>query len=173
MNDREKWDARYRDAVVGEAAAVLRENLNLLPTKGKALDLAAGLGANARLLAEHGLETHAWDVSPVAMSKISPPIISEARDVIANPPEPESFDVIVVSRFLDRDLCPAIEKALRPGGVLFYQTFTVDLIGGPRNRDFLLEREELPRLFSGLEKLVYREGDGEAFFVGRSPRPSE
>ncbi len=35
---------------------------------------------------------------------------------------PESFDVIVVSHLLDRTLAPALVAALRPGGLLYYQT---------------------------------------------------
>jgi tellurite methyltransferase len=37
-----------------------------------------------------------------------------------------AFDVIVVSRFLDRTLSDAIIDALKPDGLLFYQTFTRD-----------------------------------------------
>lgn len=33
------------------------------------------------------------------------------------------FDVIVVSRFLDRTLGDAIIEVLKPDGLLFYQTF--------------------------------------------------
>ncbi len=172
MDERERWDRRYREAgnTPPQAAAVLREHLDVLPRQGKALDLAAGLGGNALLLAEQGLDTYAWDISPVAMERlktIEPKIHCEARDVTDQPPTPGSFDVIVISRFLDRDLCPAIERALRPGGVLFYQTFTVDSQGGPRNPAFLLQNGELPALFPELGKVVYREMDGEAFFVGR------
>jgi 2-polyprenyl-3-methyl-5-hydroxy-6-metoxy-1,4-benzoquinol methylase len=37
--------------------------------------------------------------------------------------ENNGFDVIVISRFLDRTLCNAIMAALKPEGLLFYQTF--------------------------------------------------
>jgi len=61
--DTDKWNARYRmaDTTVADPAVVLSENLHLLPARGCALDLACGAGANALLLARHGLETHAWD----------------------------------------------------------------------------------------------------------------
>jgi hypothetical protein len=49
---------------------VLVEFQHLLPDHGVALDLAAGLGGNALLLAWYGLATHAWDISPVAMERL-------------------------------------------------------------------------------------------------------
>ena len=84
----------------------------------------------------------------------------QARDVIAHPPPPQSFDLIVVSRFLERSLCPSIIDALRPNGLLFYQTFIRDKTDcnlGPSNPHFLLDTNELLRLFQGLTVRVYRE----------------
>jgi SAM-dependent methyltransferase len=81
------------------------------------------------------------------------------RDVVREPPAVCSFDVIVVSRFLERSLAPAIVKALRPDGLLFYQTFIRDAVGqgGPRKPDFRLGTNELLQLFASLTVLVYRE----------------
>ncbi|MCW8918585.1 MAG: methyltransferase domain-containing protein [Gammaproteobacteria bacterium] len=174
---RAKWDARYRSSHSSAEgiAAVLIDNTPLLPTEGKALDLASGLGANALYLAGQGLEVHAWDISPVAIDRLNRraqqqglTLHTQVRDCLARPPEPGSFDVIVVSRFLERELCPAITVALKPGGLLFYQTYTRAKQGGsgPGNPHFLLEAGELPRLFSELEVAFYREGE-EALFVGR------
>lgn len=165
---RESWDQRYRDAItVQPPALVLSAHLHLLPPVGQALDLACGLGANALLLARRGLSTWAWDISPVAIARLEEAagreglvVHSEVRDVMARPPEPERFEVIVVSRFLERSLAPALQAALRPGGLLFYQTFTklrVTTDRGPRNPDFLLDDNELLHLFGSLKVRVYRE----------------
>jgi len=171
-----KWDARYREAGTAEATRVLAENRHLLPAAGEALDLACGLGGNALLLARHGLRTTAWDLSPVAIDHLRReaaglPLRAEVRDVVAVPPAPGSFDVIVVSRFLERDLCPALMAALRPGGLLFYQTFTRDKAGpgGPTNLDFLLAENELLRLFADLRLRVYRE-EGSIGDIGQGLR---
>lgn len=174
---REKWDARYRDSHSSAAsiAEVLTNNAHLLLTEGRALDLATGLGGNALYLAEHGFEVHAWDISPVAIDKLnsraqqqSLTLHTQVRDCVAQPPEPDSFDLIIVSRFLERTLCPAIAAALRPGGLLFYQTYTREKQGGegPNNPHFLLATGELLKLFSELEVVTYQEGD-EAQFVGQ------
>lgn len=165
---RDKWDKKYREAEdeQGVAVEVLQENLHLLPRQGKALELACGLGANAFLLSAHGLETHAWDLSSVAIERLKMiaqgrglKIHGEARDVLQHPPLPDSFDVIVVSYFLDRELMPHIHRALRPRGLLFYQTFTRARVSdaGPQNPDFRLADNELLHLFSTLHVVAYRE----------------
>lgn len=163
-----RWNARYlgRDPGEGRPAEVLAWHSHLLPRQGRALDVAAGLAANAICLAGHGLDTEAWDVSDVAVATVNRfarerflPLTARTRDVQSRPPEPASFDVIVVSRFLHRPFCEALSAALRPGGLLFYQTFTRLKVNerGPSNPEFLLEPGELLRLFASLEPLVYRD----------------
>lgn len=187
MNLREKWNDRYR-AATGElqASLVLQENQHLLPQTGRALDLACGLGGNSILLAEQGLNVDAWDIADVAIAALQElasrrqlPIQAAVRDIESNPPHPDTYDVIVVSYYLNRDLVPALIQALKPGGLIYYQTFTRQRISGrgPRREEFRLDDQELLHLFSGLQVLFYREegcvGDvqkgfrDEAMFIGR------
>ena len=165
---REKWDSRYRTALESEitAAQVLRENRHLLPVKGVVLDLACGRGGNALLLARAGFQVEAWDLSPVAIDSLQEmakreklAINAQVRDVLLEPPAPDSFDIIVVSYFLERSLAPQLCAALKPGGLLFYQTFIRDKVstGGPSNPDYLLAENELLNLFNDLTLRVYRE----------------
>ncbi len=165
--NREKWDRIYRHGA-GEAtvAEVLSENRFLLPKSGSALDLACGLGGNALLLAELGLQVQAWDISPLAVQALRQravrqglPVIAREVDVRPETIPKKAFDVIVVARFLDRTLCDAIIAALKNGGLLFYQTFTVDKLTpqGPNNPAYLLRRNELLRLFAPLTVVYYRE----------------
>lgn len=166
--ERDKWDRRYRqsDGRSAQPARVLSENLHLLSAAGRALDLACGLAGNAFQLAECGLEVWAWDFSPVAIERVRQEALArgltvkaEVRDVVQRPPEPEGFDVIVVSRFLERALAPRLVAALRPGGLLFYQTFTRTRVDdtGPDNDAYRLADNELLRMFASLQVLVYRE----------------
>jgi len=165
---REKWDRRYRHTDrVPEPARVLNDNLHLLPASGRALDLACGLGANALALAHCGLDTVAWDLSPVAIETLlrraaekQLTLSAAAIDVVASPPVPESFDVIVVAHFLERALAGSLVPALRPGGLLFYQTFTRSRVNdtGPGNPAYRLADNELLSLFVPPMRLrVYRE----------------
>ncbi|NOX09029.1 MAG: class I SAM-dependent methyltransferase [Gammaproteobacteria bacterium] len=149
-----------------QSCYVLSEYQHLLPDHGYALDLACGMGGNAVLLAKRGLQVTAWDFSEAAIKGLSAyassnelKILAEVRDVEDSPPEIETFDVIVVSYFLERDLAPFLMQALRPGGLLFYQTFIRDVVsdGGPRNPQYRLARGELLDLFADLHPLIYRE----------------
>lgn len=178
MTDKKsKWDQRYsnRQSQLGDIAQVLKQQESLLPSNGRALDLACGLGSNSIFLAKHGFEVTAWDLSDVAIRQLDQlsqqlgiKIIAEARDCVRHPPPAESFDVILVARFLERALCPAISAALKPGGRLFYQTFTVHHQGSPSNPAFLLQEKELAQLFPDLQILSYQE-NGEAMFVAEKP----
>lgn len=166
---RAKWNEAYRNAEPGqsEPARVLKENAHLLPPSGEALDLASGLGNNAIFLAKNGLATQAWDISDLAAAKISQhaqatglPLVGIARDVLAAPPAAHSFDVICVAHYLERSLASTLAAALRPGGLLFYQTFTREVTAdysGPKNPAFRLEPNELLQIFSGMRIVFYRE----------------
>jgi len=167
MNIAQKWNARYRAATGDpQASRVLRENLHLLPGNGRALDLACGLGGNAILLAEQGLKVDAWDIADVPIAALRTiaserrlPINAAVRDVGRDPPRPGTFDVIAVSYFLYRDIIPALVRALKPAGLIYYQTFTRQRVSerGPQQEEYRLDDQELLRLFSGLRVLFYRE----------------
>ena len=80
------------------------------------------------------------------------------------PLAPARCAALLVFRYLHRPLAPALEEALRPGGLLLYETFTVfqrEYGYGPVNPAFLLEPGELPRLFPRLEVLSFWEGVAE------------
>ena len=162
-----KWNQRYRNSEnAGEACWVLKNNCHLLPKNARSLDLACGLGANALLLARYGLESHGWDLSTQALEKLSTfakaqqlSVCTKQRDVEQQPPEANSFDIIVVSQFLYRPIFPALINALKPKGLLFYQTFHQLKQGnlGPNTQKFLLQPNELLSLLSPLRLVFYRE----------------
>ncbi|NEV60402.1 class I SAM-dependent methyltransferase [Thiorhodococcus minor] len=164
---REIWDHRYAARVhPAEPALVLTEALHLLPRAGDALDAACGVGGNALKLAEIGLRTSAWDLSPVAIERVRTEakwrglgVDARVRDIVADPPSPRSFDVVCVAYFLDRTLAAALAAALRPDGLLLYQTFSREAVTdrGPSNPEFRLVPNELLRLFPGLIVRAYRD----------------
>jgi len=185
MSRHELWNQRYKNASHSSLACdVLRNHAHLLPKHGTALDVACGLGGNALLLAHHGLQTFAWDFADNAIEALKQqakdlPLYPEVRNVVEQPPAEKSFDVIVVSRFLERELAPALINALAPQGLLFYQTFSRTFVedSPPRNPAFRLADNELLQLFSPLKVVFYQEeariGDleqgtrNEAFFIGQ------
>lgn len=166
--DKNKWDRIYseRKPIDPKPAEVLLQNRHLLPKQGVALDLACGLGANSLLLAEQGLDVHAWDISSVAIERLISlaqqrqcRITTQVVDVKSQPPQPNSVDVLVVTHFLVREMAADLMASLKPGGVLFYQTYCRDKVSaqGPSNPDYLLQDNELLQLFAGLKVRVYRE----------------
>jgi SAM-dependent methyltransferase len=188
MTTKMKWDKIYSEANYdkAQAATVLREHQLLLPKKGCGLDLACGLGANALLLAEQGLDTYAFDLSSIAVKKLQQQALQrklvlhcQQQDIENTPLAKNKFDVIVVSRFLSRDLSCEIMEALKLGGLLFYQTFTQAKISNasPNNPDYLLVENELLDLFSPLKIRYYQEyalagkqdqgNRNEALFIGQ------
>ena len=108
--------------------------------------------------------------APLAMaarpSSLKPDISSRVLDLEPPPPqEPhlghEAYDAILVFFYLHRPLFPSLIEALKPGGVLLYETFTVDnhvQRQHPKRREFCLTHSELLRLTSGLRILHYDEG---------------
>jgi len=164
-----KWNNIYAEVDIGQhsSSKVIEENSHLLPSQGRALDLACGTGSDAVYLAKHGLSVDAWDISDAVIEKLSLyaldnglPINAEARDINVQPPGKNIYDVIAVAHFLERDLMPTLIQSLKPGGLIFYQTFSkvvTPSYSGPKNPTFRLDENELLDLFSGLQLVVYRE----------------
>jgi 2-polyprenyl-3-methyl-5-hydroxy-6-metoxy-1,4-benzoquinol methylase len=189
----ETWERRYsRALLLGQGldppAKVLASNVHLLPASGLALDLACGNSGNGLLLAQQGLDAHVWDTAPSALALQEKTAAEHKlcltaclRDCEKSPPETQSFDVISVCHFLHRASCARLVAALKPGGLLFYQTFHCNKVDphGPSNPDFLLRPNELLMLFKELELRYYREDgacgkleDGDrnrSYYVGQKP----
>ena len=142
----------------------------LLPSGGDALDIACGRGRHALWLARHGLRVTAIDRSEEAIASVAEAARQQALPVearVADLEQPDAdlgqtaYDVIVVVHYLHRALFPAIVAALRPQGLLLYETFTRAQAkrGKPTNPAFLLEPGELRKLTAGLIVLDEREGE--------------
>ena len=134
------------------------------------MDVACGRGRHALWLARHGwrvtaIDRHAGVVRDLDSDARRQGLTISARvaDLEAGPallPE-EAFDVVVVVHYLHRPLFPRLLAAVRPGGVLVYETFTTAQAarGKPTNPDFLLRPGELRELVSSLELIDSREGE--------------
>ena len=137
---------------------------------GRALDLACGRGRNALYLAREGFQVEAWDRDAEALKELRSSAESLGVSTITTrlidleqAPEipPASFDLIAVFYYLQRDLMPQITRALKPGGIVVYETFLIDnheRFNHPRRREFCLNHNELLSLFGELRVLTYREG---------------
>ncbi len=152
----------------------LTQQLYRLP-KGRALDVAAGSGRHALYLASHGFQVDAIDrdeeklamLAASAKQRNFPNVTVKSVDLERTTDDrPEfpanTYDVILVSFYLHRALFPWLIDALKPNGVLIYETFTIDNYfrhHHPRRWEFCLAQNELLRLASRLRVLSYDEGE--------------
>lgn len=169
-NDAERWNSRYADGAYEgrvHASQIVEHWADCSPC-GRALDVACGRGRNAVYLASKGFEVDAVDVSSVALEHGA----NRARelDVSVNWIEADlddySFDngpyqLIVVARFLNRNMMPSLLNALADGGYLIYETHlqsTIQNVGGPSSARFRLLPQELLHLAYPLRVVHYFEG---------------
>jgi dihydroneopterin aldolase len=150
------------------------QQLHRLP-KGRALDVASGTGRHALYLATRGFEVEAIDrdaerlatLSTIAaqrhLSHLTVKQVDLERITDERPEFPSNtYDAIVVCFYLHRPLFPWLIEALKPQGVLLYETFTIEnymRYHHPRRWEFCLAQNELLRLTSSLRVLSYDEGE--------------
>lgn len=171
MTDRVHWEAKYQAKPTGvsdAASPFVTDSLARIGApRGIALDLAMGEGRHALAAARAGWRVLGLDISTTAAERVAAaaraqalPVTPVVADALTFPLRPASLALVIVSRYLERALAPAIAAALAPGGWLIFETFTVDQVGlgwGPKNPDFLLEPNELPGLFPGLRVRRYED----------------
>lgn len=169
MNSKlQKWDDAYRDADFSTAkpAQVLVDNIYLLPLEGETLDLACGRAGNAQLLVQQGLSVDAVDFSPVLLKGLGEFVKEHnlninciQRDIESDSLPDKKYDVIVVSYFLNRQLFPEIIDALKPNGLLLYQTWSQLAVddSGPSNPKFRLQSGELLKHCASMRIILYNE----------------
>jgi dihydroneopterin aldolase len=155
-------------------APFLLHQLGRLP-KGRVLDVAAGRGRHALHLLSQGMQVEAIDrdqealaaMDAVAKSRHLSGLTTRVVDLEENQDRPaslgyERYDAIIVLFYLHRPLFPALMDALKPNGVLLYETFTIEnhfRRQHPRRWEFCLAQNELLRLTSPLLVLHYDEGE--------------
>ncbi len=151
----------------GKPSSFLVEHVDLLP-EGSVLDVATGRGRNAVYLARRGFEVEGIDISPEALDAarklakefgVSPTFRTMDLESDVSLPR-EAFDVIVCFNYLHRPLIPLLKRALRPGGMMVYETYIVDQarFGRPKNPEHLLRHNELLGFFQDFRCIRYREG---------------
>jgi SAM-dependent methyltransferase len=170
LKDKEKWDHKYETPeyiTSKEPAKLLKIHSDMLNGKGSALDIASGEGRNAVFAAEKGYETLAVDISINGLEKAH--ALADEKGVTIETCvvdldnwkiKQNAFDLILCFNFLDRQIFPAIKNALKSGGLIFYETFTIDYLKHSSfKREWVLEHNELLDAFSELRILYYREVD--------------
>jgi len=123
--DRERWNKRYSEEdYPWKTPSEIVQDFYHLANKGKALDIASGLGRNAVFLYDKGFEVDAVDISDVALRKIKkerPQINTVQADLdFYNIPQ-NRYDLIVNINYLNRRLIPQIKEGLKKDGVVIFE----------------------------------------------------
>ncbi len=159
VTDKEKWNKKYQNNPIPNRPVKLVIHNAKLSTGNKALDIACGMGRNSIYLASLGFEVDALDISSVAIDTLKDihGIHAKVVDFDTYTLNENSYNLIVCTFFLKRELFPQIIKALKKDGILIYETFVYHKENEftPSNRSFLLEKDELEASFSKNLKIVY------------------
>ncbi len=161
LDDKRRWDEKYRTTTLPQNELEVVKNYAKEARGKKALDIACGMGRNAKLLAKMGFEVDALDISEVAIATLKglENIEAQVVDFDSYILKKRAYDLIVCTYFLERKLFPQIEHALKEGGIFIFETFMhhEENTKVPSNRAFLLEENELEETFSDAYEFLHLE----------------
>jgi SAM-dependent methyltransferase len=162
IEDKYRWNEKHKNAPLSDRAAGVVEKYIGHAKKGRALDIACGMGRNSRFMAQHGFIVDAVDYSDFALSQVGEDdnITTIEADLDHYEIQPQRYDLIVNCNYLDRRYFSQIKSGLKKGGVVIFETFVT--AGGegyhqPSNPDFVLRNNELCENFSEFDVIFYEE----------------
>lgn len=177
-SDKERWNEKYSGETYRfgkDPIPYLVEQLHRLP-KGKALDVAMGEGRNGVFLAARGFQVTGLDISEKGLEKAQ--ALARAQGVTIETKVvdldnamlgTDAYDVVLCTYYLNRNLLPKMKQAVKPGGMVVVETYTMGhLKYRPQFRkEWLLEKNELLEWFKDFTILHYQVvDDGESAFAG-------
>ena len=167
-NNHGKWDERFRgkEFTLGTAPSpYLAENIEFvksLVAGGKALDIACGEGRNSIFLAREGFDVTGLDISDAGLEKASKWMEREKLHIdfrirnLEGYEFTETYDLIINFNFLLRDLIPKEVAALRPGGVIVFDSILDSpFVPTTHRKEFLLRPGELYSIFSSFTGEIF------------------
>lgn len=151
---------------------LLQQHTSLFNVNGKpVLDLACGSGRNGLHLLAQGVPVIFADKNGQALAGIA---ANQLNKLQVTPPQcwqvdfetgeqqlvPDSYQAIIVFRYLHRPLIAQLKQAVCSGGIVMYETFTIEnrQFGRPHRDAFLLKPGELKQIFADWQCLHYFEG---------------
>lgn len=193
MDERSAWNARFssrsHSSLEPDHLLITAWDDYIEPLLGslnqkRALDVAGGVGRHSLYLAERGWRMTLIDISDKGVEIARENALKRRLEIDLRNEDlrgadlgSEAYELILVFFYLDRELFPALIRALAPGGILIYKTYTREhprLSGGkgPTHPMHLLESNELLKAFTSLQVLFYREtvaDKGVAELIARKP----
>lgn len=174
MNSKGKWEEKHKERLQTLEEPLPNARLKKLAPYfcgGSALDLACGLGGNSLFLADRGFAVDAVDLSETAVNYVTEragqsdlavrAYVQDLTDFSRWPFEKDSYDLIVISYYLDRHLYTYARDLIKVGGYFFIETY----YDSPKVRDrkvsgkFMLKPQELLEEFRGWKVLYFEENE--------------
>jgi len=163
ISDKERWNKRFQEKPFRDYVEPIIEKYIDKAKVGKALDIACGQGRNTHFLAAKGFEVDAVDLSDYALSciKDASNIHKIEVDLDEYNLEKNKYDLIVNMNYLNRRFYHQIKEALKPDGVVIFETFIIAHgdFDNPQNPEYLLRKNELLHAFLTLDIIYYEERD--------------
>ncbi|MCB0218634.1 MAG: class I SAM-dependent methyltransferase [Chrysiogenetes bacterium] len=141
MSERERWNKKWSAGEAPQApspffARLAPRLIRSLRTRpgARVLDLASGPGRHSLPLARAGIAVDALDCSSVALAQLAQTAGREVLPIhtieteLGDPEDAAAllgsarYDVVLDFFFLDRALIPVLARALKPGGLLVFET---------------------------------------------------
>ncbi|MRI83131.1 MAG: tellurium resistance protein TehB [Nitratiruptor sp.] len=157
MEERAKtWNQRYKRRPTPPPVNQALKHFYRLAPGPRALDIACGMGQNAKFLAQQGFLVDAVDIAWEGLRRVAtyPGIRAICTDIRHFHFKKNYYDLILCTNFLERSIVSQIVHSLKEDGILIYESFTyrrTDL-----NSAYLLRKNELLFLFHDLEILYYQ-----------------
>jgi SAM-dependent methyltransferase len=134
LADAHRWNIRYADEKHFwrkiPPKQLLLDYEYLLPSSGRVLDAAAGVGAPGKFLANKGFTVFSFDISIEGLKMAQEEyrasgakFLGAVVDLSTIQFSERFFDVIINFCFLDRATFTKYRRALKPGGLIFFETF--------------------------------------------------
>ena len=167
--DKDRWNSKYETEVYlfGEKPIpFLVDNVHLL-RKGKVLDIAMGEGRNGVYLATQGFEVLGLDISEKGLAKAhnlakknNVTIETKVVDLESFTLKPNSYDLILCTYYMQKNLFKQFQSALKPGGMIIVETYNVDYLKYAQfSREWALDTNEMLDIFKGLRVIRYQDYD--------------
>lgn len=152
LEDKERWNEKYQNNKIPDEPIILVQQYANSARGNMALDIACGMGRHSKYLASLGFEVDALDISSVAIEQLKGIENINAMEVDFDDftlPE-NKYHIIVCTYFLERKLFDQMVAALKPNGIILFETFLYheDNERAPSNPDFMLKAGELEKHFS-------------------------
>lgn len=177
LDPKHKWNKKHQERISRHGNPLPNPRLmklsSYISTGGNALDFACGLGPNSLYIAERGLHVKAVDISDIAIQYVKEqaekrqlsidPVVSDLTDWKNMNLMIQSFDLIIITYYLDRTIFPRLKSMTKKDGYLFMETYFVSPSskGDAVSERFKLKPGELLSVFQDWQILFYEENEHE------------